>query len=72
MPSKQEKERRRQIQLELAKKDKESFLSNMPISEGLLSELFDYLDEEVGATGCQHNYELTAKFLKSHTTCSSH
>ena len=66
MPSTQEKERRRQIQLELAKKEKETFLNNLPYSEEFLTELFDFLDEQVETTGCQHNYNLTVKFLKSH------
>ena len=65
MPSKQEKERRRQIQLELAKKEKDSFLNSLPLPEELLASLLDFLDVEVGTTGCQHNYVLTSKFIKS-------
>ncbi|UCS91955.1 DUF2695 domain-containing protein [Echinicola marina] len=65
MPYKQEKEHRKQIQKELARKEKESFFSNLPMEQELLIELFDYLDTELASSGCKHDYNLTSNFLNS-------
>jgi len=65
MPSKDEKERRKQIHRELAKKEQEDFIKSLPIDQTLFLELFDYLDLQLGRQGCNHDYSITNDFLKS-------
>ena len=65
MPSKEEKERRKQIHRELAKKEQEVFIKSLPIDEILILELFDYLDLQLGDRECNHDYSMTNDFLKS-------
>lgn len=64
MPSKQEQKRRKQIQRELSAKEKEIFLNSLPFDEQLFNSLFDDLDNQLGEQGCNHNYELTKRFLR--------
>ena len=44
MPSKKDKNHRKQIQKQLAQKEKESFFAKLPLEKEILNELFDYLD----------------------------
>jgi len=44
MPSKAEKERRKKIHRELARKEQEEFIKNLPIEKEVSLELFDFLD----------------------------
>ena len=65
MPSKTEKERRKKLHLELAKKEQDEFLRTVPLEKSIIIELFDFLDNELGENECNHNYQLTNEFLKS-------
>lgn len=65
MPSKAEKERRKQIHRELANKEYEEFIKSLPIDQSLILELFDYLDSQLGERDCNHDYSITNDFLKS-------
>ena len=42
MPSKLEKKRRRQIQIDLREKEYREFIESLPIEKELIIELFDY------------------------------
>lgn len=64
MPTKAEKERRKQIQRELKAKEYENFLNGLPIDKEILMDLFDFLDTEIENQGCNHDYSLTETFLK--------
>jgi len=63
MSSKNEKKRKKQIQKELAQKEKDSFFTNLPLARELLNELFDDLNAKLEGTGCKHDYEMTSIFL---------
>lgn len=63
MPDKNDQERRRQIMLELQKKQQEEFESTLPMSRKLFEELFNYLDEELGEQECNDTLKLTEAFL---------
>jgi malonyl CoA-acyl carrier protein transacylase len=65
MPDNNEKERRKLIAKELRLKAKEEFENSLPIRRDFFLNLFDYLDEELSENECDHNLELTIKFLKS-------
>ena len=65
MPSKAEKERRKKLHREIAKKEEEKFFKNLPVDKSIILELFDFLDIELEERGCNHNYQLTNEFLKS-------
>ena len=54
MPSKEEKERRRQIMNALQKRDEEEFEKSLPMGRQVFKELFDHLDLEFGEQGCDH------------------
>jgi hypothetical protein len=65
MPTKEEKERRKGITAELAKKENEEFLASLPVPEQVMHELFDYLDEKLMPEKCNHDYPLTIAYLES-------
>ena len=64
MPSKAEKERRKQLHREIAQKEHEKFLNSLPLDKSYILDLFDFLDVELEERGCNHNYQLTNEFLK--------
>jgi len=64
MPTKEEKERRKQLHREIAKKEYDSFIESLPMDKSLMLELFDYLDSELGNEECNHDYTLTKRFLQ--------
>jgi hypothetical protein len=61
MPSQDEKQRRKQILDDLAKKQKEAFENNLPMSRDQFQKLFDFLDEEL--EDCDDTLKLTEAFL---------
>ena len=65
MPSKEEKARRKAIQWELAEKERQEFLKSLPVDPEIIVELFNYLDKELEAQGCEHDYSITKAFLAS-------
>ncbi len=64
MPSKAEKERRKKLHQEIAKREQEEFFNSLPLDKSNILELFDFLDIELEKRGCNHNYQLTNEFLK--------
>lgn len=63
MPTKEEKQNRRQLQREIAQKEKMEFLSNLPLEQQIIINLFDFLDSELEMHSCAHDFALTDKFL---------
>lgn len=57
------KEEKRKALAEYKRKQKEAFLSSLPMSAELFRELFDYLDAELSVQGCQDDLQLTRAFL---------
>lgn len=47
------------------KVQEEEFLASLPFSEQEFLDLFDFLDEKLEKSPCQHDFKLTKKFLKS-------
>ena len=64
MPSKEEKQRRRKIKLELRQKEEQAFLENLPINKETILELFDYLYDNDAIKNCNHNFKITNTFLE--------
>lgn len=65
MPSKDEIARRKALGRTIARKESAAAEVRMPISKQDLLDLFDFLDRELGNTGCAHSMEHTRKFLDS-------
>lgn len=63
MPSKSEKEGRKQIMLNLRKKADEEFEASLPMSRDKFKNLFDYLDLEMTEKSCDNTCRLTKTFL---------
>jgi hypothetical protein len=63
MPDKSEKERRKQIMDDLNKKADQEFESSLPMSRDNFKALFEYLDKELNAKGCDDTNVLTKAFL---------
>ena len=51
---------------EYKRRQKEAFLSSLPMSADLFRELFDHLDEALSEQDCDHDLHLTESFLESH------
>ena len=51
---------------EYKRRQKEDFLSSLPMSADCFRELFDHLDEQLGEEGCAHDFRLTEAFLEAH------
>ena len=60
------KDEKRRALAEYKRYQKEAFLASLPMPAELFRELFDYLDEQLGEMGCQHNLRLTEDFLQEH------
>ena len=63
MPSKSEKEKRKEIMRQLKEKANESFLSALPMDKQSFQDLFDYLDEK-SIEGCDNTLRMTVDFLR--------
>lgn len=63
MPSKAEKERRKQLLAPMLQQAAEAFEKGLPMSREQFRQLFDYLDEALGAHGCDHSPALTLRYL---------
>ncbi len=61
MPSQDEKQRRKKVLDELAKKQKEEFENSLPISRDQFQKLFNFLDEHL--EDCDDTLKLTEIFL---------
>jgi hypothetical protein len=64
MSSKTEQDRRKAIVREIAQRQRAEAIAAMPISQGYLAQLFDYLDSALAA-GCDHSLKLTRQFLQA-------
>ncbi len=64
MPSREEKERRRQILNSMVEQDKVDFEKSLPVGRELFIKLFDFLDKELGENACDRTLVLTERFLK--------
>ena len=64
MPSKLEKKRRRQIQIDLREKEYREFIESLPIEKELIIELFDYLDNELEKQNCNDDYKIAKSFFQ--------
>lgn len=65
MPSEEEIARRKHLTRSVAEKQRAAAEARMPISRQDLRDLFDFLDESLGAEGCNHSLEHTKSFLLS-------
>jgi hypothetical protein len=63
MPSKQEKERRKQIKAEIRENQNMEFEKSLPMGETKFKQLFDYLDNELSENGCDNTNKLTKQYL---------
>ncbi|NML39378.1 DUF2695 domain-containing protein [Chitinophaga sp. G-6-1-13] len=63
MPSKAEKERRKQLLAPLLQQAAETFEKGLPMPRERFHQLFDYLDEVLGIHGCDHSPGLTLSYL---------
>ena len=59
------KDEKRKALGEYKRRQKEAFLSSLPMPAELFKELFDYLDEELSVESCQDDLRLTRAFLES-------
>ena len=59
------KDEKRKALAEYKRRQRDAFLSSLPMSAELFRELFDYLDEELSAQGCQDDLRLTTAFLEA-------
>ena len=44
--------------------EKKNFLDSLPISKELFQELFNFLDAQLGESGCDHSFDLTTAFIQ--------
>ena len=58
-----DKKERKEIQNKLAEKELAEFKNGLPVDEFIFSELFDFLDIQVGKKACNHTTILTRTFL---------
>jgi len=63
MPTKKEKRRRKGLQREIAKRQMAQAEADRPISRSHLRDLFNYLDEELSAEGCDRSLRFTSRFI---------
>ncbi len=63
MPSKSEKEQRKQLLHSVQQRAREEFELSLPMSSTSFVELFDYLDEELAHQACDDTTKLTKAFL---------
>jgi len=64
MTSKTERERRKAIVHAIVQRQRAEAIAAMPISQGQLFQLFDYLDSAL-ENGCDHSLRLTRQFLQA-------
>lgn len=65
MPSKAEKERRKQLLAPLQQQAAAAFEESLPMPREQFQQLFDYLDEALGRHGCDHSPRLTLRCLEA-------
>ena len=59
------KDEKRRLLAEYKRREKEAFLSSLPMPPALFRELFDHLDEALSEQGCQDDLRLTTAFLEA-------
>ena len=59
------KDEKRRALAEYKRRQKEAFHASLPMPEARFRELFDYLDEQLGETDCQHDLRFTEAFLNT-------
>lgn len=62
---KEEKIRRKQALSELAQKQRQEFEQSLPVKREIFENLFDYLDDQLEESGCDHTNRLTVTFFKN-------
>ena len=65
MPDKSEIERRKRIARDLRLKARQEFEAGIPMSQGNFKGLFDFLDEQLTETNCDHSLKLSISFLQT-------
>jgi len=63
MPNKEDKASRKEILRELRDANKRNTQDAFPVPHPLLNQLFDYLDQQLSTTGCDHTLRLTREFI---------
>jgi len=63
MADKTEKQKRKQLLVNLRKKADDEFENSLPMSRESFKKLFDYLDIELNDKGCDDTNRLTKSFL---------
>lgn len=63
MPSSEEKAPRKALKESQRQAERKEFRASLPISVVDLRNLFDYLDEHIGASGCDDTLQLTLAYL---------
>jgi hypothetical protein len=64
MPSKAEKQKRKELLNAMAKKGKDDFEKNLPMKREIFSGLFDFLDQKLSENDCDHTNKLTKEYLE--------
>ena len=64
MPSKEEREKRKQLRSSANEQAKADFENSLPVRSDIFKKLFNFLDVELGEKGCDHTLVLTEGFLK--------
>jgi DNA polymerase I-like protein with 3'-5' exonuclease and polymerase domains len=59
-----EKEKRREVQLQIQQRQKQAFIASLPMEAITFTHLFDYLDEKLEAEGCDHSLKFTEEYLQ--------
>lgn len=65
MPSKEEKQRRKDLVKIIVQEDTDEAIKNMPISFKDLAGLLNHLDEEFSVEGCDHTPKMTIRYLEN-------
>jgi len=63
MPSKEEKDRRKQLASGVKKAEQAREEASRPLDREVLSELFNYVDAKIEAEECDHSLRFTREFL---------
>lgn len=64
MSNEDKKEKRRDIKRKLREDERQRQLGEIPLSEAVLRQLFDYVDSELKNTDCDHTLRYAIAFLE--------
>jgi hypothetical protein len=59
-----DRQEKKKLMKEWEEKQKKEFEDSLPIPKKIFQKLFDYLDEKSEESECNHNFDMTVKFLK--------